>query len=155
MRGKTILLSPNGSIATRPIWDALKASNPGAWELNAYISDKFAITLRAFDRIHTDGTVPAEHWKRFEVETENIIRTDFEGRPLDKERRVIDIAASGTYRTLEEAQSAYRVFLARYTASFFDSETGEFREQGNFLNPDLPKVTESVSPELGALCGSW
>lgn len=155
METRTYLFDPSGNIIKRPQWDALKARDPNAWELRRYDNGRFAITLTAIDRIHTDGACPAEHWKRFSVLTHVIVTTDFEGNNLPKPKYVEDIDASGSYRTLDEARSAYERFLARYTESTFDAETGEFREQGNLLNPDVPKIVEGSTKAKAADFGSW
>lgn len=155
MATKTFLLDPNGNITNQRIWQNRKDSDPDAWKLGEYDNGKFAIRLEAVDRIHTDGACPAEHWKRFKVETFVIVKDDFEGNKLPKPKYVEDIDASGSYRTLDEARSAYERFLARYTESTFDAETGEFREHGNLLNPDVPKVVESSTKAKAEDFGSW
>lgn len=133
----------------------MKKSSPEAWIHKRYENDRFRIMMRAYDRYHSNGVVPFEHWKRFVVITENIIRTDFEDNPLPEPKYVEDPDASGEYRTLEEALGAYQVFLARYTDSSFDVETGTFEERGNLLNPDIPKPVFD-SPKVSAEdFGSW
>lgn len=154
MARKTILLGPNGGIMKRPIWAAIKESKPEAWILRQYENARFSLTLTALDRVHTDGTVPPEHWMRFKVETFVIVTTDFEGRPIAA-KHVPDVDATGSYRTKEEAEAAYQMFLARYTESAFDAETGEFREVGNKLNPDVPKVVETSTKAKAEDFGSW
>lgn len=156
MATKTILLGPRGDILKRPWWDKLKEQSGDPWLHHEYDNGKFAIYMRAVDRIHTDGAAPAEHWKRFKVDTFIIVREDFEGNPLPKPKYVEDIDASGTYRTFDEAEKAYQFFLARYTESAFNTETGEFQEQGNLLNPDRPRVVETASTKAVAEdFGSW
>lgn len=154
MAKRTILLGPNGGIMKQPVWAAVKESRPDAWTLKRYENAKFKLTLTAIDRIHSDGSVPVEHWMRFKVETFVIVTTDFEGRPIPP-KHVPDIDASGSYRTKEEAEAAYQLFLARYTDSAFDTETGEFREVGNKLNPDVPKVVETSTKASAEDFGSW
>lgn len=155
MATKTILLSPGGGIMKQPLWDRMKQADPNAWSLGEYDNGKFAIKLTAVDRIHTDGTVPPEHWRRFLVETFIIVRDDFEGNSLPKPKYVEDIDATGSYRTLDEARAAYQLFLARYTESQFNAETGQFQEVGNILNPDVPRIVEDSPKASAADFGSW
>lgn len=155
MAAKTYLLDPQGRIVKRPQWEALKKSNQAAWVHAQYENDRFRIVFRAFDRYHSNGVVPFEHWMRFVVITENIIRDDIEGNPLKEPKYVEDPDASGQYRTFEEAQGAYRLFLARYTDSSFDAETGSFHEVGNKLNPDIPKPVVDSPKASAEDFGSW
>lgn len=131
------------------------SESPEAWSLKLYESDKFSVKMTAFDRIHSNGDIPPEHWMRFKVTTMNILRTDFEGRALAEAKYVVDTDASGTYRTLDEAKTAYEVFLARYTDCKFSSDTGRFEEHGNKLSPDIPKVVADSPKAKVTDFGSW
>lgn len=152
---KTFRLMPNGSIGKEPEWVRRKESTPDAWGHKRYDNGKIALTLTARDRIHTNGAIPPEHWIRFDVSVQNIIKTDFEGNLIDPPKYVTDVDASSEFRTLEEATNKYQLLLAQYTESAFNTTTGRFEEQGNIYNPDIPKVAESSAKAKVEDFGSW
>lgn len=154
-RLKTYLLMPSGTIAKMGQWDTLKSTSPDAWNLKKFEDRRLSLELTARDRIHTDGVIPAEHWLRFDVSVKNIIVTDFEGNQLDKPKYVEDTDATGAFRTLEEAETHYQTFLARYTACNFNGETGKFEEVGNKFNPDIPKPVADSPKAKEQDFGSW
>lgn len=154
-RLKTFLLSPGGNIIKQAAWENIKEFKADAWSLKKFEDSRLSLELTARDKVHSDGAVPAEHWLRFDVSVKNIIMTDFEGNPLDKPRYVEDTDATGAYRTLEEAETHYQTFLARYTECSFNGETGKFEEVGNKLSPDRPKPVADSTKAKEQDFGSW
>lgn len=154
MAAKTFLLDPNGVIIKLPQWTHLKENSPRAWVHGEFENDKVRVQLRAVERYIWNGVVPKEHWMKFAIVSENIVREDFEGRPYKEPKYIEDPEATKRYRTLEEAKLAYQQFLARYTDCTFDAETGHFREVGNKLNQDMPKPVESSMAKAEDF-GSW
>lgn len=157
-RNKTIYLTPAGKTCSLNELKRISESQEGGrspWMLEQFENSRVRVTLSGIQRLIIDGTVPPEHWMRFSIDVHNILTTDIEGNPIPKVYS-LDVSGTRKFRTLEEAKAEYQLFLARYTESEFNAETGEFIERGNMLSPDVPRPADEPSSKVSATdFGSW
>lgn len=150
-----VFFAPNGE----PVQSDVVKS--GVFSIGSYIkrtfsNDRVQLRLACVLSLHVHPGVPKEHYKPWLVTVENIIHDDpVDGSFLPEPNIVKDIDATRSFRTQQEAEKHYNDFLAKYTDSHYDPETGELREVGNKLappDPDKPTISEDspVADEFGS-----
>ena len=151
-------LSPEGIVISRDAWKEQMKENPKAYIMREFDDGRIYACLRIADKIRNAQDIPKEYWKVFEIQVENILTEDYEGNPLPKPKRVIDVDATRGYYNREDAIKAYDDFLEDYTKSFRD-ESGALVEEGNTLAPVIPPdpdaPTHVEDPEVEEAAGSW
>lgn len=150
---KVVTLAPDGT----PLVSLTTCYVSDDYIHRRFENEHVSLTLRTNRYVHHAHIIPPEHWGRFSVDVENIIRDDpVDGSFLVEPKRVKDVDASKTYRTLEEAMRDFDLFVAKYTESEFDPETGELIEVGNiFTPPDPDKPTLKEDSPIKEEFGSW
>lgn len=157
MRGGRLptYFTPQGVIISYDGYKAEKSKTPDPYLIREFSNGKVSLQLRHTEALYGCRDIPRDFWKMFKVSIKNTITTDAEGWPLDAPK-VVDDPDTREFRNHDDAEEYYETFLAKYTDSSFNEETGKLEEVGNLLTPPDPdKPVISETSEVASDFGSW